>query len=158
MVVCKAFSLSLFILFWINNVVAVDPNVPGKAPKLAISCFDDKEYTFEHISHQTCSWIKGVESRRQILCRHDDVISNCPITCGHCCKDDTSYTFRKNMNVGGRAKPCDWVAQDIIRQNRYCHLWRNGLIIRDACPLSCNVCKSKVIDTAKNNQVRINVK
>ena len=155
-IIFEVFSASILILCWINNVVAVDKSEPEKKPKLAMPCFDNRDYRFEHISDQTCSWIKSVESRRQIFCQHYDVVSNCPITCGHCCKDDTSYTFRTNK-INGTSKTCDWIAQDIIKQRKYCHLWKSSLIIREACPLSCNLCKPKVIDTAKNKQVRINV-
>lgn len=117
-----------------------------------ILCINNEKFRYEDISAQSCGWIERVESRRQTFCRYENVISNCPISCGHCCEDDTSYYFQEEYN-SNEEKACDWLAHNTMRQNKYCALWRNGRMVRDACAHSCDSCKNKVTEKDRDFMV-----
>jgi len=91
----------------------------------------------DHGDDKDCKWIRYKEDRRLAYCNVDEVVDNCPLSCGECCEDRLDYTFR----VNGTSESCDWlstVTEDVAED--YCGKWRNGRMIRDGCPKSCNYC------------------
>lgn len=106
-------------------------DVPLSAP-----CLNSDKYLFKHEPGKTCKWIRNKENRRQRLCKNPEVRFNCPQSCGLCCDDDPNYNFTVRNVI---TKTCDWIAEDTLNE-RFCDKFRNGRMVRDACPRSCNFC------------------
>ena len=103
-------SLVALVPFLINDVIANETKATilsewhlhhHPSSMSLTSYLDKKDYRFESEDKQTCIWIQIVESRRQTLCQHEDVILNCPVTCGYYCEEDTNYEFEEKYESGG---------------------------------------------------------
>lgn len=91
-------------------------------------------------NNNTCTSIRVNETLRQTSCLSSDVRKECPQTCGLCCKNSPTYEFR--LGEGGpKRKTCEWLQQVENREFiHYCDTYRNGRMVKDACPESCNFC------------------
>jgi len=95
-------------------------------------CHNSDSYRYNRLSNQSCTWIRTNEDRRLSLCEIDEVVRECPITCGTCCEDNPHYTFSvesNNMN-------CAWLSTE-VRIKKYC----GDRMVRDGCPKSCDFCE-----------------
>lgn len=129
-------------------------------------CLNNIEYFYKGNREKTCKWIQKKEERRSKLCQNLDVHTQCPKSCGVCCKDDSDYVFtihessstrtallKKKENDENAEKDCSWLAtQDESQRNFYCgenndenySKWQNGHMIRDACRSTCGLCFSLI--------------
>ena len=104
------------------------------------SCQNNPDWTWFGFSQVTCNWIRNVESRREDFCnRNDEVKEECPQACGVCCEDDETYS----MDSDGE-KTCAWVAYSDARISQFCGKYKNGKMVRDACPVTCDRCLEPV--------------
>lgn len=95
-------------------------------------CKNNESFEFDL---RTCQKIALSDDRLQV-CANPEVERNCPIACSVCCEDDELYLFRVNS---GKIKSCAWIARAEVRL-QYCNSWRNGKMVRLACPKTCNYC------------------
>mmetsp|Transcript_20140 Transcript_20140/g.24827 ORF Transcript_20140/g.24827 Transcript_20140/m.24827 type:complete len:369 (-) Transcript_20140:180-1286(-) len=106
------------------------------------SCSNNSTYTYAGDSESTtCLEIRLDEQRRQTACTDEEVRENCPQTCGICCSDSSSYTFR---NQFGEEKDCVWLGSKDFHGYLYCDDYQNGRMVKDACPVACNFCQPYV--------------
>ena len=77
------------------------------------------------------------------LCKDEEVRRNCPLTCGICCDDDSSYTFMTYFHI---EKSCFWITKKEKRKSKYCCQYRNGKVARAACPKAWDYCKAPITD------------
>jgi len=112
---------------------------PSDSPTIA--CVNDDSYKIDNDPIKTCKWVRNKEFRRTRHCRREDVHINCPLSCGVCCRDDPTYTF---ITAYKQTKDCAWIAKNPWRANSYCDAYSNGRMVRNACPLTCNLCKSYI--------------
>ena len=134
-----------------------------RLPALAKSvCENDDQYTFtsvwsgdkERRKSLTCRQLRNKKARRVANCRVDEVRLKCPQSCGICCEDDPTYTFKLKDNETFQG--CAWLTenkkQKKKRFNKYCTKNNRqgtlhssgGTTVRDACPVSCNFCKAAI--------------
>ena len=99
-------------------------------------------YSFSLDTAQRSCWNIGTNvKRRKKFCVFDAVRRNCPITCGLCCEDDSTFSFMTDR-VG--IKNCKWIANSAKRIQKYCDKRRKGVVIKSACPVACNSCNDTV--------------
>jgi len=98
-------------------------------------CKNDNLYLYDG---KSCRWIRRNDDRRAEYCQVDEVMESCPVSCGQCCEDDDHYTF----TIGAKTKGCDWLTAP--RADEYCDQWKNGRMVWDGCPKSCDFCKVPV--------------
>lgn len=103
-------------------------------------CLNNSTFAFNNEVRKTCRWIRTNEARRQRLCKNSYVRLNCPQSCGLCCEDDPEYFF---ITKNSTRRTCDWIGEKELQQ-RFCDRRKNGRMVRDACPLTCNFCLPKV--------------
>ena len=103
-------------------------------------CFNNPDWHWPNMPSVTCKWIRNKEFRRQSYCRIGDTTVQCPQTCGICCEDDRTYSIDKKG-----LKTCHWVSQTGSRINTFCPKFRNGRLVKDACPKTCDVCLDTVL-------------
>ena len=152
MKVSLTYFLTGFSLYQTHHVNADEKDSGGISNSLrnpiVTSCIDKNDYRYDNNHTQTCAWLRNDESRRQDLCQNEEVVSNCPVSCGHCCEDDSKYIFVDSMNKRTR---CEWISIYLpILQEKYCSSWQNGHYVRDVCPKSCDFCTTKVISSTIN--------
>jgi len=73
------------------------------------------------------------------LCKRIDVNPACPVACGACCADDSTYTFtteRENYPD----QDCAWIEKKFEKRKKYCKKKQN----KAACALTCNNCQTLV--------------
>jgi len=99
------------------------PNVP--------ECVNNANFKYK--THN-CEWIRDNKDRRRELCLEENVLKNCPISCGYCCADDPDFRF--NVSMGGDKK-CSWLSKK-ERKTKWCPYAKVG------CPKVCNNCLPKV--------------
>ena len=136
-----------------------NPSPPSIAPSLAPSIatstivIEEEEKTQEIIEEITCLnsdsfiWtndkgkefdctkIRNKEEARQIACLELLTQESCPLSCGECCEDDSTYSFTQN----GIQMTCE--SEDI---GDYCDEHKNGQMVRSACPSTCQICMDPV--------------
>jgi len=113
--------------------------LPGKLI-FAEECVNSDTYRYES---KSCNWVRNNEERRQEYCKIAEIVSNCPISCGICCKDDASFT----INTSTGEKECKWIGKRQERKDRYCLKYIIGLRVRSSCPIACDFCKDPVLGT-----------
>ena len=114
-------------------------------------CFNNEDYVYPHSNfrNMTCTKIGFMEQRRQKLCQHDDVRNECPQTCGLCCEDDLDYAVVSPWN--GKLLDCETIQNGERVQLKYCEKWYDKQLVKNACPVACNACKSLVTIQAEEN-------
>lgn len=119
----------------------------------ALSCNNNSTFLHnEEDLKSTCTWIRWNEQRRQTLCQHENTRIQCPISCGVCCADDEEYTFNDDFSSRTVSRDCKWIeSSSMKRKEKYCNKHKNGRMVRDACPKSCNFCKTEVIVGVSSN-------
>ena len=91
---------------------------------------------------KSCRWVRNKEFRRVHQCKRVDVNTACPVSCGVCCRDDVTYTFETDF---GPIEDCAWIAKRPgVRGPRYCDEYLNKKVVKDACPLTCGLCKNSI--------------
>jgi len=112
------------------------------------TCFNDAEFLSKEFEgrERSCKNIRLNESRRNTLCQFDDVRMACPQSCGFCCIDTATYTFK---SADKKRRTCGWISRRnaAARQNKYCNKFLNGATVRDKCPEACNFCFDPVIQS-----------
>jgi len=94
------------------------------------SCSNDRQFRFNNHNRKSCVWISNKESRRERFCNRESVQNSCRMTCGYCCMDDPTFTFRGN-------KSCQWLSNRGTNQkNRICR----KKLIKSYCPVTCDNC------------------
>ncbi len=87
------------------------------------------------------------------MCIIEEVRQGCKQTCGLCCNDIPNYTFKLLGRREGSVS-CDWLRESQDRRDSYCKNWRpggptsdgmGGMMVRDACPFSCNFCQQSFL-------------
>merc|ERR1711862_584682 len=117
---------------------------PTTSANPTITCKDDENYRYPYPPWEDvefCRWIRRDEDRRVTWCMEPGVHEGCPYTCGLYCRDDPSYTFVANNGI---ERGCKWLSQKSDRQDRYCDKYKNGSMVRYACPNTCNYCEEYV--------------
>jgi len=89
-----------------------------------------------------CMWLRKKGERRSRRCREANISENCPFTCGQCCQDDPSYTFKNDQPV---TVDCAWIDEKKNKRKYWCDKKISGKFVRDACPVTCDFCFSKVV-------------
>ena len=89
---------------YFSEISSVDREQTQVSP--SEQCINSAVYMYANDIGQSCKWIRRDESCRQNLCIHAEVVLNCPVSCGYCCKDDPDYRFKVNL-VGVRK--CKWL-------------------------------------------------
>jgi len=65
----------------------------------------------------------------------------CPLTCGQCCSDSTTFRF----TVRGKPRKCNWIHHKLIRPSLYCGLGlTDGTTVSYHCPDACGKCRDTV--------------
>ena len=113
-----------------------------------IICENSSTFSFDQttpdgtVRQRKCGWLRNKEEFRQDFCQMADIRNNCKITCGICCFDNPTY----EMTIEGKArtKKCGWLAGNPGRISAYCNTYKNGLMVRNACPKSCEFCSPLV--------------
>ena len=109
------------------------------------TCVNNDSFRFDGQERKTCHWVRknknDNDERRNTYCKYDDVHINCPLSCGLCCMDDTSYTF---VNENGNRKGCGWIANQSFRALKYCGTIHDGQALHYSCPLACAMCEKYV--------------
>ena len=146
----KELSLSLIMVAF-NKVALLLSLLPGVTSQV---CQNDPDFEYPSTVDpgnplMSCKKIRNKEDRRQAMCTIKAVNDACPQSCGVCCVDDITYVFKLkgNQNI----VDCDWITKNDkkidIRRGKYCqpplHNY-NGRTVRDACPASCENCKSLI--------------
>ena len=109
-------------------------------PSPVAVCGNDDEWSYFNFPDITCKWIRNKEDRRQDFCSRGSAVTDpCPQTCGHCCEDHPSFSFRDNSIQ--KDITCDYIATN-NKQNKYCDKWKNQNMVRDICPVACDNCFS----------------
>merc|ERR1711957_1046761 len=65
-------------------------DAPTGAPTV---CENDLTFRVNGIAKKSCNWAILKNKRRKNLCKRIDVNPACPVACGACCADDSTYTF-----------------------------------------------------------------
>lgn len=128
-----------------NNLFAATAGLLLISP-VSSNCFNDRNFSFRYAGmKRNCQNIRIDEFRRQEMCsRFAPVYEFCPQTCGRCCVDMPDYRFRTKRNSPIEVE-CSYVANNPERQAKYCKKWSAGMMVRDACPLSCDFCQPAVL-------------
>jgi len=107
-----------------------------------VECTNDKSFQLKN--NKKCAWIgNGSEKRRSKHCKNNNVRMSCPVTCGICCEDDPTFTFKINRGV---MKGCDWIDEKKPKRMEYC----KKLYISSSCPIKCDDCK-RLYKNPENN-------
>jgi hypothetical protein len=131
------FNISLIEEPSLDPIVNTDLTIEALDVPLSVPCLNSDTYLFNNETRKNCKWIRNKETRRQRLCENSEVRLNCPQSCGLCCDDDPDFNFTiKNVIP----KTCNWISEDSLNQ-QFCDKYRNGRMVRDACPKSCNFCR-----------------
>merc|ERR1740124_1514288 len=96
--------------------------------------------TFKYRGRRSCRWFESsTETRRVNMCGITEVATNCPVTCGVCCKDSDTFTFIENSQ--------NFSCADISLASASvsCIKWSSNMMVKDACPIACNSCRSRAI-------------
>jgi len=112
-------------------------------------CHDDSSYMDEN--GESCESINSNEELRSTLCQLDEVNKSCPTSCGECCEDDDHFTF----NVDDKTHDCDWISTAMLARHwdhNICTTSKgmNDMLVGDACPRSCNKCRTPIHDHCHN--------
>ena len=105
------------------------------------NCINKKDFEFKNHS---CVSIRKDEKKRQSMCQRQKVRKACPQSCGLCCENDPDYVF-KTPHGEPKEKDCTWIESRKTRAMTHCDNYKNGRMIKDACPKACNFCKTKVL-------------
>jgi len=123
----------------VTSILSEETTVlPTIVPSKPFVCKNDKSYEYRSKNCQNIGWN---EELRVELCQVDEVQNSCPTTCGLCCEDDSAYTFITSL---GTEKSCKWIAKKDARKERYCDQYKNGTMVRSACPKTCNFCGASI--------------
>ncbi len=114
---------------------------PSLSPSPTVEVCKDEE-TYRHRGRHSCNSIRKDEHRRRQLCLEHEVRQACPVTCGLCCVDDESYTFRTSAKKG--QQHCSFLQQSKTNRLKYCDRFSNGQMVRRGCRKSCDNCMPKV--------------
>jgi len=123
---------------------------PSSAPSNnpTITCINNDNYVIDNDPIKTCKWVRLKNFRRVVQCKKRIVHVNCPVSCGVCCRDDPTYTL---VTDGGFTKDCAWIAKQPNPRTKYCDTFNSGDMVRNACPATCNICKSYISLTPSNS-------
>lgn len=112
---------------------------PSQSPSSSptVDCLNDSTYYYLD-PQKTCWWIDKKASRRKLYCQTKEVWQHCPLVCGICCQDDSSFTF----DIGGTDYDCEWVHDNDVGLT-YCN--DDSIGVFDACPKTCNDCRPNVV-------------
>jgi len=94
-----------------------------------ITCVDDENFRVNDVEEQDCNWVRGVDVRRAKQCAKEEVNLACPYACGVCCRDSPTYSFQ----IDGESQTCATALS-------YCGLFKNDIMVRKACPATCDQC------------------
>ena len=91
------------------------------------ACVDNESFRIDGKEWKSCYWVRknknDNDKRRKKECQKEDVHINCPLSCGLCCKDHTSYTF---VTENGNTKNCNWISNKPFRAQKYCDTLQHG--------------------------------
>jgi len=109
---------------------------PTRAPSPFV-CANDRKYKLKQ-NNKGCTWIGSRKKRRKNFCsKYKAVRKRCPVTCGVCCEDDTTFKFKLN---NGQQKGCAWINPKKKNRMKYC----KKPFISSSCPIKCEDCKTLV--------------
>ena len=137
----------------------------------SISCKNAVTFHVGTDPSHNCSWVGLLEKdSRELLCQQDDqqVLKNCPISCGVCCADDPNFRFTTNTGTtegcaglqhrrqeaqGDGVHDAPAAASFILLHSLkqyYCEEHVDSKAISYACPLTCDSCHT-IIDGSDNS-------
>ena len=67
------------------------------------------------------------------FCKKNAVEIACPMSCGLCCADDESFSFKAQ---NGKNRNCAYIAKKSSRIEKYCAVGS----IKSNCPKTCDYC------------------
>lgn len=121
------------------------------------ACLNDPNFTYYYAGKdRSCQNIRVDPTgfRQSDMCVIPEVQQGCKQTCGLCCNDIPNYQFQLRRASDGMVS-CDWLRENQERRDAYCKTWRaggptfnsemNGMMVRDACPFSCNFCQQSYL-------------
>uniref|UniRef100_A0A7S3Q406 ShKT domain-containing protein n=1 Tax=Chaetoceros debilis TaxID=122233 RepID=A0A7S3Q406_9STRA len=117
-------------------------------------CLNDPNFTFYYAGqNRSCQNIRVNALRQSDMCIIPAVQQGCKQTCGLCCVDIPGYEFQLKRRNQGKVG-CDWLRENQDRKDSYCRIWRagsptfygrTGMMVRDACPFSCDFCQPQFL-------------
>jgi len=114
------------------------------------SCENDRSFRYKGKKNKSCIWVGDDPVRRNNFCsRRKTVRDACRMTCGLCCKDDSSYRYTIRS---GLSRDCAWAAKKDSRSRKVCTKKK----VRSNCPITCASCQDKYA-CVNNNESKINV-
>jgi tetratricopeptide (TPR) repeat protein len=94
------------------------------------------------IDGNNCFKLRFNYKDRKPLCHKEEVRNECPQSCGLCCANDPNYVFNTDDAV---PRNCEWLGRNENSEFlSYCDEHKNGRMVKDACPESCNFCMPSV--------------
>lgn len=109
-------------------------------------CFDDDYFKFRHYKKRKkmCPDIMKdklkAAKRRRSLCKDQRTVNHCKWSCGLCndsIVDDEEFKF----HTPKRLRPCHFISKDDAfisrKQEKFCNTTYEGVVVKDACALSC---------------------
>ena len=100
------------------------------------SCMDSATFFLEGNPDHGCEWIKSQRNGREAHCAVKEVRDHCPILCGICCEDTSSFQFQ----IDDEVKDCAWIANN----KSFCFEEVDGKKVSDICPKTCDACNGPV--------------
>ena len=112
-------------------------SAPSESPTVS-NCVDDPTFLK---NSKNCNQIRNQESTRLFLCQQSDVKASCPITCGLCCADSSTFVFGLNDQ-----KDCDWIGATTDRKTKFCvySMFKRNERVVYACSKTCDTCENEV--------------
>lgn len=126
-----------------NPLTLAPSGTPSLSPKpsaIYTDCIDNPSFAYNGYDRWDCTKIRRAGTREN-LCKEVSVRTNCKLTCGLCCEDDTSFTFgRRNQ------RDCDWIGATTTRKTKLCanNKFRDDKRIIYVCSKTCDTCEDEV--------------
>ena len=131
--IADCFSTDATLLIW---TVSPTPPLPPTGPCIDSNsecCKNDRVFRYQNKKKKKCKWIGAKTDRRMKFCKKNAVEIACPMSCGLCCADDESYSFKAQ---NGKNRNCAYIAKKSSRIEKYCAVGS----IKSNCPKTCDYC------------------
>jgi len=116
-------------------------------------CKDNENYRYNDTTKKSCIWIGAVPNRRNNHCKKNkNVQNNCKITCGRCCADDLTRTFKTGKKGSKKERTCTYLSND-TRKFNLCPRKIVNSICAETCGRCCkNTPNFKFVDQTKKER------